>query len=48
VGGSLMVLAHFVFAYHYWLMVTRRGPLRTEPAWSDRRSYSMRAPEPPR
>ena len=48
VGGSLMVLAHFVFAYHYWLMVTRRGPLRTEPAWSDRRSYSMRGPEPPR
>jgi cytochrome c oxidase cbb3-type subunit 1 len=48
VGGSLMVLSHFVFAYHYWLTVNRRGPLRREPAWSDRRSYSMRPPELPR
>lgn len=47
-GGALMVLSHLVFAYHYWLMVNRRGPLRREPAWSDRRSYTMRAPEAPR
>jgi cytochrome c oxidase cbb3-type subunit 1 len=45
VGGTLMTASHFVFAYHYWLVVNRRGARRVEPAWSDRRSYiSMRAP----
>ena len=41
VGGALMVLSHFVFAYHYWLLVNRKGARRVEPAWSDRRSYVM-------
>jgi cytochrome c oxidase cbb3-type subunit 1 len=45
VGGALMVLSHLVFAYHYWLMVRRRGAARLGPAWSDRRSYTLRAPE---
>ncbi len=45
VGGALMVAAHVVFAWHYWTMVTRRGAARVEPAWSDRRSYTMRKPE---
>jgi len=47
VGGALMVIAHFVFAYHYWLMVTRRGTPRSGPAWSERRSYVViaRLPE---
>lgn len=45
IGGTLMTVAHFVFAYHYWLMVTKRGQQRHEPAWSDRRSYfTMKAP----
>jgi cytochrome c oxidase cbb3-type subunit 1 len=26
VGGAMMLAAHLVFAYHYWLMVRRRGP----------------------
>lgn len=38
VGGTLMLAAHLVFAYHYWLMVRRRGPERTEPAWSEGRA----------
>jgi cytochrome c oxidase cbb3-type subunit 1 len=38
VGGTLMLAAHCVFAYHYWLMVRRRGPERTDPAWSDGRA----------
>jgi cytochrome c oxidase cbb3-type subunit 1 len=41
VGGALMVLSHVVFAYHYWLMVRRKGTPRVEPAWSDRRSYTF-------
>jgi cytochrome c oxidase cbb3-type subunit 1 len=41
VGGALMVLSHLVFAYHYLIMVRRRGAPRVEPAWSDRRSYSL-------
>jgi len=41
IGGSLMVVSHLVFAYHYWLMVNRKGKPRYEPAWSDRRSYAM-------
>ncbi len=44
VGGVLMVASHFVFAWHYWLMINRRGKRRTEPAWSDRRSYIMQKP----
>lgn len=32
VGGAMMLAAHLVFAYHYWLMVRRRGPARGEPA----------------
>jgi len=28
VGGAMMLAAHLVFAYHYWLMVRRRGPAR--------------------
>ncbi len=53
IGGALIVAAHLAFAYHYWLMVTRRGQPRREPAWSDRRSYVMQRrpeqvePEPP-
>jgi cytochrome c oxidase cbb3-type subunit 1 len=54
VGGTLMVAAHIVFAYHYWKMVRRRGQARLDPAWSDRRSYIMqqrpaeqREPGPP-
>ena len=39
VGGTLMLAAHFIFAWHYWRMVRRRGAARSEPAWSDRRSY---------
>ncbi|MFI5279036.1 MAG: cbb3-type cytochrome c oxidase subunit I [Gemmatimonadales bacterium] len=39
IGGTMMVAAHFVFAYHYWLIVNRKGARRVEPAWSDRRSY---------
>jgi cytochrome c oxidase cbb3-type subunit 1 len=35
VGGTLMLLAHCVFGYHYWLMVRRRGP---ETAWTDGRA----------
>jgi cytochrome c oxidase cbb3-type subunit 1 len=38
VGGTLMLAAHAVFAYHYWLTVRRRGPERLEPAWSDGRA----------
>jgi cytochrome c oxidase cbb3-type subunit 1 len=38
VGGTLMLAAHLVFAYHYWLMVRRRGPERAEPAWSEARA----------
>lgn len=46
IGGAMMTAAHLVFAWHYWLMVTRRGRPRQEPAWSDRRSYmSVRPPE---
>ena len=41
VGGTMMVAAHFVFAWHYWLIVTRKGAKRVEPAWSDRRSYHV-------
>lgn len=37
-GGTLMLAAHGVFAYHYWLMVRRRGPERQTPAWSDGRA----------
>ena len=40
VGGTLMLAAHLVFAYHYWLMVRRRGPERAEPAWSEGRAAS--------
>ncbi|OJY25282.1 MAG: hypothetical protein BGO98_03965 [Myxococcales bacterium 68-20] len=29
VGGVLMTLGHFVFAYHAWAMTTGRGPVRT-------------------
>ena len=38
VGGTLMLAAHGVFAYHYWLIVRRRGPERAGPAWSDGRA----------
>ena len=38
VGGTLMLAAHCVFAYHYWLMVRRRGPERSEPAWAEGRA----------
>jgi cytochrome c oxidase cbb3-type subunit 1 len=31
VGGALLLAAHLVFAYHYWLMVRRRGPERGAP-----------------
>ena len=41
VGGTMMVASHFVFAWHYWLMVTGRGRERPGPAWSDRRSYHL-------
>jgi cytochrome c oxidase cbb3-type subunit 1 len=45
VGGALMLIAHFVFAYHFWLMINKKGKRRIEPAWSDRRSYIMQAPK---
>jgi cytochrome c oxidase cbb3-type subunit 1 len=38
VGGTLMLGANVIFAYHYWLAVRRRGKQRLEPAWSDRLS----------
>ena len=38
VSGTLLLSAHLVFAYHYWLMVRGRGPQRAEPAWSDGRT----------
>ena len=41
IGGSMMVVSHFVFAWHYWLMVSGRGKERSGPAWSDRRSYHI-------
>ena len=45
-GGSLMLVSHFVFAYHYWLMVNRKGTRKLDPAWSDRRSYAaLKGPE---
>ena len=39
IGGTLMVVAHLLFAWHFYLMLARRGKQRAEPAWSDRRSY---------
>jgi cytochrome c oxidase cbb3-type subunit 1 len=33
-GGALMTAAHLVFAYHTWLMATRRGPARDTTPWS--------------
>jgi cytochrome c oxidase cbb3-type subunit 1 len=44
IGGTLMLAAHFIFAWHYWRMVRRQGRPRVEPAWSDRRSYIMQRP----
>jgi cytochrome c oxidase cbb3-type subunit 1 len=41
VGGTLMLAANVIFAYHYWLAVRRRGSARAEPAWSDRVSRPM-------
>jgi len=38
VGGAMMMAAHCVFAYHYWLMVRRRGPEPQEPAWAEGRA----------
>ena len=34
VGGTLMLAANVTFAWHYWLVVRRRGRERMEPAWS--------------
>ena len=34
VGGTLMLAANATFAWHYWLVVRRRGMERLEPAWS--------------
>jgi cytochrome c oxidase cbb3-type subunit 1 len=34
VGGSLMVLAHFVFAFHALVMIRRGGPVRDTAAWA--------------
>ncbi len=34
VAGSLMALAHLVFAYHFVVMVTRRGPRRQTSPWA--------------
>ncbi len=45
VGGALMTIAHLIFAYHFWLIINRKGKRRSEPAWSDRRSYVMQAPK---
>jgi cytochrome c oxidase cbb3-type subunit 1 len=46
IGGTLMVVAHLLFAWHFYLMMTKRGRQRAEPAWSDRRSY-IRMPGQP-
>lgn len=32
-GGSLMMLSHLIFAYHFALMVYRAGPERFTPPW---------------
>ncbi len=32
VGGSLMLLGHLVFAVHFFMLVSRRGPVRKGPA----------------
>ena len=37
VGGTLMLGAHLIFAYHYWRMVRGGGPERPLPAWSEGR-----------
>ena len=37
VGGTLMLAANVIFAWHYWLAVRRRGKERLEPAWSEAR-----------
>jgi cytochrome c oxidase cbb3-type subunit 1 len=33
-GGALMVLAHFVFAFHVLVMIRGRGPARETAAWA--------------
>jgi cytochrome c oxidase cbb3-type subunit I len=33
IGGTLMVLGHFIFIYHFFLMVIRSGPRRFAPPW---------------
>ena len=34
-GGAMMLAAHCIFGWHYWLMVRGGGPERGEPAWSE-------------
>jgi len=34
IGGALMTTAHFVFAYHFVVMVTGRGPVRATSPWA--------------
>jgi cytochrome c oxidase cbb3-type subunit 1 len=35
IGGTLMTIGHFAFAFHAWAMVTRRGPSRATSPWAE-------------
>jgi cytochrome c oxidase cbb3-type subunit 1 len=34
IGGTLMTFAHFVFAFHVWVMIRGRGPARVTAPWA--------------